>query len=74
MFPVRVAAREIEKINAAENDEEAAEEGDSVDGVGSVEALEEDEGGTEGGGCKGYVIERCYSISFQRLVHVTPAG
>lgn len=56
MLPVRVAARQIEEVNAAENYEEAAEEGDSVDGVGSVETLEEDEGGTEGGGCEGYVI------------------
>jgi len=42
---VRVFAREVQEVDAGEDCEEAAEEGDGVDGVGCVEAGEEDEGG-----------------------------
>jgi len=52
-----VFAREVEEVDAGEDDEEAAEQGDGVDCVGGVEALEEDEGGAEGAGCEGYVVE-----------------
>lgn len=39
---VRVATAEVKKIDAREGDEEAADEGERVDGFGGVEALEED--------------------------------
>lgn len=42
---VGVFAREVEEVDAGEDCEEAAEEGDGVYGVGGVEAAEEDEGG-----------------------------
>lgn len=54
---VRVFTGEVEEVDAGENCQEAAEEGDGVDGVGGVEAAEEDEGGAEGAGCEGYVVE-----------------
>ena len=63
MFSVWVFAREIEEVDAGEDDEEAAEEGDCVYGGGGVEALEEEEGGEEGAGCEGDVVERVYTTS-----------
>jgi hypothetical protein len=42
---VGVVAREVEEVDAGEDDEEAAEKGDCVYGRGGVEALEEEEGG-----------------------------
>lgn len=57
----RVGAGEVEEVDAGEGDEEAADERDGVDRVGGVEAAEEDEGGAEGGGSKGYVVERVYA-------------
>lgn len=59
---VRVAAGEIEEIDAGEDDEEAAEEGEGIDGVGGVEAAEENEGGAERGGREGDVVERVDSV------------
>jgi hypothetical protein len=53
----RVGAGEIEEVDARKGHEEAADEGDGVDGVGGVEAAEEDEGGAEGGCREGYVVE-----------------
>jgi len=52
-----IVSGEVEKVDAGEDDEESAEEGDRVDGVGRVEATEEDEGGCERGGGEGYVVE-----------------
>ena len=54
---VWVLPREVEQVNAREDDEEAGEEGNGVHGVGGVEAAEEDEGGAEGGGREGDVVE-----------------
>ncbi len=54
---VWIAAGEVEKVNACKDDEEAGEEGEGVYGVGGVEALEEDEGGAEGGCCEGDIVE-----------------
>lgn len=42
---IGVAAAEVEQVDACKGDEEAAEQGEGVDGFGCVEALEEDEGG-----------------------------
>ncbi len=44
---VRITARKVEEVDAGEDDEEAAEEGESVDSVGSIKAAEEDEGRAE---------------------------
>ena len=54
---VGVFAREVEEVDAGEDDEEAAEQGDGVDGGGGVEALEEEAGGDEGAGGEGDVVE-----------------
>lgn len=67
LLPVRVTAREVEKIDATEDNEEATEEGDGVDRVGSIETLEEDEGGTECSSCEGYVVEWCYSVLYRNI-------
>ena len=61
-MPVGVAAGEIEEIDACEDDKEAGEEGEGVDCVCRIEAAEQDEGGDEGGGCEGHVVERVYSV------------
>lgn len=53
---VGVFAREIEEVNAREDDEEAAEKGDRVDGVGGVEPAEEKEGRHKGTGSECYVV------------------
>ena len=58
---VGIFAGEVEEIDSCEDCEEAAEEGYGVYGVGGVEAAEEDEGGAEGAGCEGYVVEGVYS-------------
>lgn len=53
---VRVAAGEVEQINPCEDDKETAEERDCVDSVGGVEALEEEERGTENGCGESHVV------------------
>jgi hypothetical protein len=58
---VGVFAGEVQKVDAGEDGEEAAEERDGIYGVGSVEAAEEDEGGDEGAGGECYVVERVYA-------------
>ena len=40
---IRVAAGEVEKVDACENDKEAGEEGEGIDCVCGIEAAEEDE-------------------------------
>lgn len=59
---VGVPAGDVEQVDAGEDYEEAGEQGEGVDGVGGVEAAVEDEGGAEGGGCEGYVVEGVNSI------------
>lgn len=54
---VGVVAAEVEEVDAREGDEEAADEGEGADHVGGVEAVEEDEGGAEGGRGEGDVVE-----------------
>jgi hypothetical protein len=54
---VGVFAGEVEEVDAGEDDEEAANEGDGVDGVCRVEAAEEDEGGDEGESRKCDIVE-----------------
>jgi hypothetical protein len=54
---VWVAAGDVEEVDTGEDYEEAGEEREGVYGVGGVEAAVEDEGGAEGGGCEGYVVE-----------------
>jgi len=65
---VWVAARDVEEVDAGEDYEEAGEEGEGVDGVGGVEAAVEDEGGAEGGGCEGYVVEGIDAVKRKLLV------
>ena len=64
---VGIVARKVEQVNAGEDYEEAAEEGDCVDGRRSVETAEEEERGDECAGCEGDVIERVNTISRQQL-------
>ena len=59
--PTGSLARQVQKVDAAEDGEEAAQERDGVDGVGRVEAAEHDEGGAQCGGGEGDVVERVYS-------------
>lgn len=59
---VGVFAGEIEQVNAREYNEEAAEERDSVDNVGGVEALKQDEGGDERAGGECHIVERIDTI------------
>jgi hypothetical protein len=54
---VRIVARKIKEIDAGEDDEETAKEGDGVYSRRRVEALEEEERGYEGAGCERYVVE-----------------
>src|SRR5204863_6638448 len=57
----RVFARQVEQVDAAEYDEEAAQQRYGVDGVGRVEAAEHDEGGAECSGGECDVVERVNS-------------
>lgn len=61
-------AREVQEINASEDDEESTKQRYRVDGVGGVESLEEDKGGTEGRGGKRNVIEWVHTVGGPRLV------
>ena len=58
MTAIRIFSRKIEEVDAGEDDEEAAKEGDCVHGIGRVEAAEEDEGGAEGEGRERDVVKR----------------
>lgn len=64
VYAVGIFAGEVEKVDACEDCEEAAEEGDGIYGVGGVEATEEDEGGGQGEGCEGYVVEWVDAVGF----------
>ena len=57
MSAVGIFAREVEEVDACEDDEEAAEEGNGIYGVGRVEALEKDEGCAEREGRECDVVE-----------------
>lgn len=57
MSAVGIFAREVEEVDACEDDEEAAEEGNGIYGVGRVEALEKDEGCEEREGRECDVVE-----------------
>lgn len=52
-----VVSGEVEEVHASEDDEEAAEEGYCVDGIGRVEATEKDERGGKSGGGECYVVK-----------------
>ena len=67
---VGVVAREVEQVDAGEDDKEAAEKRDCVYGGGGVEALEEQEGGCEGAGREGYVVEGVDTIDNQHFVTI----
>jgi hypothetical protein len=54
---VRIVAREVEEVDAGEDDEETAEKRDCVDGGCGVEALEQKERCNEGASGKCYVVE-----------------
>ena len=54
---VRVVAAEVEKVDAREGDEEAADERKGADHVRRVEAVEEDEGRAERGRGEGDIVE-----------------
>lgn len=57
LVAVGVVTAEVEQVDAGEGDEEPADEGEGVDSLGGVEALEEDEGGAEGGGREGHIVQ-----------------
>ena len=57
VIAVGVLAREVEEVDAREDDEEAAEKRNCVYGGCGVEALEEQAGCDERAGCEGYVVE-----------------
>jgi hypothetical protein len=58
---------DIEQVNAHENDEEAAEEGDRVDSASGVESLEEDGAGDDGGGREEHVVDRVDDVRGERV-------
>lgn len=49
-------ATDVEEVDAHEDDDEAAEQGEGVDCVGCVKALEEDGGGDDCGCCEEDVV------------------
>jgi hypothetical protein len=53
----RIFARKIEKVDTGEDGKEATKEGNGVDGVARVEALEEDEGGDESAGGESDIVQ-----------------
>lgn len=40
---VRIVSRQVEEVYAGKDDQETTEQGNGVDGIGSVESLEKDE-------------------------------
>jgi hypothetical protein len=60
---VRISAREVEKVDAREDDQEAHDQRYRVDGIGGVEASEQDEGSAQHGGGKGHVVDGADSSS-----------
>lgn len=54
---VRVVSGEVEEIHAGEDDQEPAQQGDRIHGIGGVEPLKEDERGTQGGSGKRNIVE-----------------
>lgn len=51
-------ARDVEQVDAHEDDKEAAEERDGVDAAGGVEPLEEDGGGDNSAGGETDIVDR----------------
>jgi hypothetical protein len=62
---VGVVPREVEEVDAREDDEETAEKRDSVDGGCGVETLEQKKGCDERASGKGYVIEGVDAVHCQ---------
>ena len=55
-MPVRIATREVQKVDTCENDEESTKKGEGVDSIRGVEAAEENERRTKSGGCECDVV------------------
>lgn len=53
---VRIRSTKVEKINAAEDDEESTKERDGVDCIRSVESSEKNKGSDEGCGGECYIV------------------
>lgn len=59
---VRIGPREVEQVNAGKGNKEATNKRQSVNGIGCVEATEEDERGAQGGSGERNVVERVYAV------------
>lgn len=62
LVSVRIVPREVQQVDAREDDQEATEQRDRVHGFGGVEALEEDEGGTQRGGGESDIVQRVHAV------------
>ena len=51
-------SRDVQQVHAHEDDQEPADQREGIGGIGSVEALEEDGRGNDGGGGKEDVVYR----------------
>lgn len=60
-------ARNVEQVNAHENDDETAQQRDGVDGVGGVEALEQDCRGDNRRGREEDVVDRVDDVGRERV-------
>lgn len=74
LMAVGVTSRQVEKIDASEGDEEAAEQRECVDRVGRVEAAKEDEGCAQGSRGEGDVVQRVDATVPSVSVHRAAGG
>lgn len=54
---VGIVSRQVEQVDAGEDDQESAKQGNCVHGIGGVESLEENKRSAERGGRKGDIVE-----------------
>lgn len=61
--PVRIMSREVQKVDAGEDNEESAEQRNGVHGIGGIETFEENKRGAQGGCGEGDIVEWVNTIS-----------
>ena len=59
---IGVFAGKVEEVDASEDREEAAEQGNRIYRIGGVETAEEDEGGDKCAGRESHVVKRVHAV------------
>ena len=60
-------SRKVQKVDTGEDNQESTEQRNCVDGIGSIEPLEEDERGAERGSSKRHVVQGVDTVQVKHV-------